>query len=101
MSPTLTFVFLDERPDSINDGTFSTDADNPLHLRDVPASYHGSAGGFSFADGHSEIHRWTSQWILQPIQSAPINDHYFTAGDPGLVDVYWLDQHAVGWGSFP
>jgi prepilin-type N-terminal cleavage/methylation domain-containing protein/prepilin-type processing-associated H-X9-DG protein len=101
VSPSLTFVFLDERADSINDGTFSTDADNPLHLRDVPASYHGNAGGFSFADGHSEIHRWTSQWILQPIQSAPINDHYFTAGDPGLVDVYWLDQHAVGSGSFP
>jgi prepilin-type N-terminal cleavage/methylation domain-containing protein/prepilin-type processing-associated H-X9-DG protein len=101
VSPTMTFVFLDERPDSINDGTFSTDVDNSLHLRDVPASYHGGAGGFSFADGHSEIRRWTSQWILQPIQPAPINDHYFRAGDPDLVDVYWLDQHAVGTGTFP
>jgi len=100
-NPSLTFVFLDERPDSINDGTFSTDADNPLHLRDVPASYHGGAAGFSFADGHSEIHRWTSQVILQPIQPAPINDYYFRAGDAGLVDVYWLDQHAVGLGTFP
>ena len=25
---------------------------------DLPASYHGNAGGLSFADGHSEIHRW-------------------------------------------
>ena len=97
----MTFVFLDEREDSINDGTFSTDVDNPLHLRDVPASYHGGAGGFSFADGHSEIHQWTCQWILQPIQSAPINDYYFRPGDPGLVDDYWLDKHAVGWGNFP
>jgi prepilin-type N-terminal cleavage/methylation domain-containing protein len=101
LSPTLTFVFLDEREDSINDGTFSTDVDNPLHLRDVPASYHGGAGGFSFADGHSEIHKWTAPWILQPIRSAAINDHYFLAGDPGVGDVYWLDLHAVGTGSFP
>jgi prepilin-type N-terminal cleavage/methylation domain-containing protein/prepilin-type processing-associated H-X9-DG protein len=104
-SPSLTFLFLDERQDSINDGTFSTDADNPLHLRDVPASYHGGAAGFSFADGHSEIHRWASHWILQPIQSAPINDYNFRASDPDFVatsrDVYWLDQHAVGLGSFP
>jgi prepilin-type processing-associated H-X9-DG protein len=99
--PTLTFVFLDEREDSINDGTFSTDADNPLHLRDVPASYHGGAGGLSFADGHSEIHKWTAPWILQPIQSAPINDHYFLSSDPGVGDVYWLDLHAIGTGTFP
>jgi len=101
MSPTLTFIFLDEREDSINDGTFSTDVDNPLHLRDVPASYHGGAGGLSFADGHSEIHKWTAAWILQPIQTTSINDHYFQASDAGVGDVYWLDLHAVGTGSFP
>jgi prepilin-type N-terminal cleavage/methylation domain-containing protein/prepilin-type processing-associated H-X9-DG protein len=101
LSPTMTFVFLDEREDSINDGTFSTDVDNSLHLRDAPASYHGGAGGFSFADGHSEIHKWTASWILQPIQSSQINDHYFSSGDPGLKDLYWLQLHAVGTGSFP
>src|ERR1035437_3270449 len=78
VSPTLTFVFLDEREDSINDGTFSTDVDNPIHLRDVPASYHGGAGGLSFADGHSEIHKWTAGWITQPIQATPIKGHDLT-----------------------
>ena len=101
VSPTLTFVFLDEREDSINDGTFSTDVDSSTHLRDVPASYHGGAAGFSFADGHSEIHKWTAGQILKPIQSTPINDYYFTAGDPGLKDLNWLQLHAVGTGSFP
>ena len=101
LSPTLTFVFLDEREDSINDGTFSTDVDLPNHLRDVPASYHGGAGGFSFADGHSEIHKWTSAEILKPIQSTGINDYYFSTGDPGLKDLYWLQLHAVGTGSHP
>ena len=100
-SPTMTFVFLDEREDSINDGTFSTDVDSPNHLRDAPASYHGGAGGFSFADGHSEIHKWTAAEILKPIQSMAINDYYFSTADSGLRDLYWLQLHAVGTGSFP
>jgi prepilin-type processing-associated H-X9-DG protein len=96
----LTFVFLDEREDSINDGTFFTKVDQSGFLTDVPANYHGGAGGFSFADGHSEIHKWTAGWITQPIQSTPINKHNLV-GDPGVGDAYWLDLHAVGTGSFP
>ena len=99
-STSLTFVVLDEREDSINDGTFFTAPDKPGYLPDVPASYHGGSGGLSFADGHSEIHKWTSPWILQPIQPAPINDHDLT-GTLGVVDAYWLDLHGVGTGSFP
>jgi prepilin-type processing-associated H-X9-DG protein len=100
LSPGLTFVFLDEREDSINDGTFFTAVDRPGFLTDVPASYHGGSGGLSFADGHSEIHKWTAGWITQPIQSSRINDRDLT-GTPGVGDVYWLDLHAVGTGTFP
>jgi prepilin-type processing-associated H-X9-DG protein len=59
--PVNTFVILDEQGDSINDGTFML---NPGYSpaaeswRDLPASYHNGAGSFSFADGHSEIHKW-------------------------------------------
>ncbi len=59
-----TILFLDEGP-SINDGFFATNMDTydpntPASLRwtDVPATYHNLAGSFSFADGHSEIHKW-------------------------------------------
>jgi prepilin-type N-terminal cleavage/methylation domain-containing protein/prepilin-type processing-associated H-X9-DG protein len=99
-APSLTFVILDERPDSINDGSFFTAADRPGYLQDVPASYHGNSAGFSFADGHSEIHSWISTYINQPIQSVPINEHSMV-DDPGVGDVYWLDRHAVGRGSLP
>jgi len=99
-SPSMTFVFLDEREDSINDGTFFTAVERPGFLPDIPASYHGGAGGLSFADGHAEIHKWTAAWIKQPIRSAPINDHDLT-GEAGVGDAYWLDLHAVGTGSFP
>ena len=62
--PVNTFVFLDEGP-SINDGFFATNMDtyDPNNMpgkrwTDVPATYHNKAGSFSFADGHSEIHKW-------------------------------------------
>jgi prepilin-type N-terminal cleavage/methylation domain-containing protein len=101
-SPSRTFLFLDERPDSINDGVFSTDeTPGNLNLRDVPAAYIGGAAGFSFADGHSVIHKWTAGWITQPIQGTPINDHYFSSGDPEVADLYWLQQHAIGAPGLP
>jgi prepilin-type N-terminal cleavage/methylation domain-containing protein/prepilin-type processing-associated H-X9-DG protein len=101
-APSQTFVILDERQDSINDGTFFTEPDalanGNAFLEDVPSNRHNHAGGFSFADGHSEIHKWFSAWINQPIQSAPINDHTMTEG---LQDLYWLDENAVGLSSLP
>jgi prepilin-type N-terminal cleavage/methylation domain-containing protein len=62
--PAGTWLLIDEREDSINDGFFVVDMlgypDNPgsIMLVDFPASYHNGAGGLNFADGHSEIHKW-------------------------------------------
>jgi prepilin-type N-terminal cleavage/methylation domain-containing protein/prepilin-type processing-associated H-X9-DG protein len=53
------FVFLGEHPDSIDDGCFVNKSEEP-RWHDLPASYHDGAGSFSFADGHSEMHRWKS-----------------------------------------
>ena len=38
MSPTMAWVFIDEHPDSINDGCFMN-TDTPAYL-DFPGSYH-------------------------------------------------------------
>jgi hypothetical protein len=101
-SPSRTFLFLDERPDSINDGVFSTDeTPGNLHLRDVPAAYIGGAAGFSFADGHSIIHKWNPGWITQPIQRTSINEHYYSSGDPEITDLVWIQQHAIGAPGLP
>jgi prepilin-type N-terminal cleavage/methylation domain-containing protein len=58
-----TYVFLDEQADSINDGKFMHDIYAPFdqYWRDLPASYHNKACCFSYADGHSEIHKWTER----------------------------------------
>jgi prepilin-type N-terminal cleavage/methylation domain-containing protein/prepilin-type processing-associated H-X9-DG protein len=61
-NPSGIFVFLDEHPDSINDGWFvfctAADPSERTAWSDLPASYHNGAGGLSFADGHSEIAKW-------------------------------------------
>ena len=69
--PANTFVFLDEQADSINDGIFSFDPGFPVgqeYWRDLPASYHNRCGSFSFADGHSEIHKWMDSRTVKPIK---------------------------------
>jgi len=43
---------------------------------DLPASYHNGAGGFSFADGHSEIKKWrassTKRGVVKNTADFPI-----------------------------
>jgi len=55
--PSQIFVFIEEHPDSINDGYFLNHV-HTLQWTDLPASYHNGAVNLSFADGHLETHRW-------------------------------------------
>lgn len=95
--PTSTFVFLDEREDSINDGFFVVDMDgypsSPVQLVDSPASYHGGSGGLSFADGHSELRKWKSQFVLQsPLRG---ESRPYPTPDRGNPDVAWMQERAT------
>ena len=57
-SPSLMWVFIDEHPDSINDGAFDVEMPEGASTVwvDVPASYHGNGCNFGFVDGHAEGH---------------------------------------------
>jgi len=69
-SPTDVFVAIDEHPDSISDANWMLKPGKlpPLYeWQDLPASYHNGAAGMSFADGHSEIHKWEDADTKQPI----------------------------------
>jgi len=62
--PAQIFTFIDEHPDSINDASFMFDpgyARGQEKWRDLPSSTHCGAGDLSYADGHSEIHKWRNQ----------------------------------------
>jgi len=67
LKPAKNWLFLDEHPDSINDGFF---INNPTATawQDIPASYHNGACGFSFADAHAEIKKWKSRTSRFPVR---------------------------------
>jgi prepilin-type N-terminal cleavage/methylation domain-containing protein/prepilin-type processing-associated H-X9-DG protein len=98
--PSKIFVFIDEREDAINWGNFYTDMTgyqptSPAQymLADLPASYHGNAGGLSFADGHSEIHRWRDARTMPPLKEGGLTFNGSTEiSVPRDVDVAWLQD---------
>jgi prepilin-type N-terminal cleavage/methylation domain-containing protein len=93
------FVFLDEHANSINDGYFDT-GQAPQGVAsgwgDSPASYHNGACGFSFSDGHSEIHRWFVRSTVVPVETGVVNWlNVPTPGNPpNYTDRYWICGHS-------
>jgi prepilin-type N-terminal cleavage/methylation domain-containing protein/prepilin-type processing-associated H-X9-DG protein len=88
--PSNYWVTIDEHPDSINDGYFlNNPGANPNNWGDYPATYHNGAGGLSFADGHSEIHKWKQ---LQPVKYMWAPDA-FNIG--GRMDWQWLIERTA------
>jgi prepilin-type N-terminal cleavage/methylation domain-containing protein/prepilin-type processing-associated H-X9-DG protein len=95
--PSMTWVIVDEDPDTINDAMCYEDAKlsaNEGSFGDIPASYHNQACGFSFADGHSEIHKWFNDgnWILP---CTYIEGPYDRSVGPR--DYTWLAQRTPGY----
>jgi prepilin-type N-terminal cleavage/methylation domain-containing protein/prepilin-type processing-associated H-X9-DG protein len=59
--PSDTWVFIDENPRSINDGSMAISAaasTGATYLIDKPTGLHGGAGALAFADGHATVHKW-------------------------------------------
>jgi len=63
-APSELWMFVDENPDSINDGAFFN-AQQDRRWIDMPANYHNGACGFSMVDGHSEIKKWKTTVNLE------------------------------------
>lgn len=88
-----TWVFIDEREDSINDGFWVTQMagyPDPAtnQMVDYPASYHNGAAGISFADGHAEIRRWVDPRTVPALErngTIPLN-----IPSPNNKDVTWV-----------
>ena len=97
--PTRTFVFLDMREDSIDVGNFAPDMtgwpDRPAAIGffDLPGYYHGRAGGFSFADGHSEIKRWLDGRTTPRLKKGALVADIFRS--PYNKDVIWLQERST------
>ncbi len=97
--PVNTWLLLDMRQDSIDIGNFATDmkgwpdlpAANAFY--DLPGMYHHRACGFSFADGHSEIHKWLDARTMPALlPDREIIDNYVS---PYNKDITWLQEHST------
>ena len=93
-----TWVFIDEREDSINDGFWVTQMPgypdpSTTKITDYPASYHNGAAGISFADGHAEIKRWTDPRTVPTLEkngNIPLN-----VPSPNNKDVLWIQDRTT------
>ena len=63
----MTWVTVDEHPDSNNDAFFIVSID-ASQWGDLPGSLHSGGCGFSFADGHAEVHQWKSRTSIYPVR---------------------------------
>lgn len=109
VDPVKTWVLVDEHPDSVNDPAFAVQMVRPDaktgQIIDVPASYHNGACGFSFADGHSEIHKWAGSRIKVPVRNGnPILPLPLGPAGDSLKDAIWMSANttvSVKEGTYP
>ena len=96
--PNHTMVFVDENPDSLNDGGFAlqmAERNAPQgFIVDFPSALHDGGGTFSFSDGHVELHHWVGQTIKAPVRYNGQLSLNVPARD-SLVDVQWLSENTT------
>jgi prepilin-type N-terminal cleavage/methylation domain-containing protein/prepilin-type processing-associated H-X9-DG protein len=82
--PSMTMVFIEEADSrGYNNGTWAFDTDPPGWV-DTFAVFHGENSSFSFADGHSESHKWLEASTIKAARDSAngINSFYWSAGNP-------------------
>ena len=105
-TPSNLYVTLDEHPDNINDGYFKNSANPDMSSAvdwpggkwgDIPGSTHDGACGFSFADGHAEVHKWKSRACsvypvstVNPVVAQPFSKDPTAAAQ----DVQWIAERS-------
>jgi prepilin-type processing-associated H-X9-DG protein len=90
--PRNTFVFIEEHPDSINDGAFippRRTGSGTYDVIDLPANYHEGGATMTFADGHVELKKWAT-----PLRSTPVRYQFpFLAPSAYTADLAFLYFH--------
>jgi len=86
--PSDAFLFLDQHPDSIDDGSFYFNPTSSSFI-ELPGTNHGPASGISFADGHAEMHKM--QMGVIPVTAA--GNYVANAKYSNAADQAWFTQH--------
>jgi prepilin-type N-terminal cleavage/methylation domain-containing protein/prepilin-type processing-associated H-X9-DG protein len=96
--PSRIFVFLDEHPDSINDGYFLDKPDVDQWLK-LPASYHNGAANLTFVDGHAETHKWLFSSTKPPSKPDAAHLPITNIPDAEIGDFYWLTARMTSYNA--
>ena len=80
-SPAANFTFVDEQESSIDDGILAIEVPDVrfCRWRNEMSSRHGASAVLGFADGHSEIYKWTQAYLF--------NGSQFRSGVPNNISV--------------
>jgi len=86
--PAQIFVFIEEHPNSIDDGYFINNPDQ-FTWTNLPAAHHNGAANLSFVDGHVELHKWLESSTKLPVRAGVA---YLPIGVPAASrrDFGWL-----------
>jgi prepilin-type N-terminal cleavage/methylation domain-containing protein len=87
------WVFIDENPTGINDGSFVCDPTRGNWI-DAPAIYHNNCSGMSFADGHAEIHRWHDSVLFNLVIVQGPSGTTITPQQNPPSDLDWLESES-------
>lgn len=102
--PASIFVFLDEHPESINDGAFvnhepttsaggfSLGSSIPNWI-DWPGAYHNNSAAFVFADGHASLQRWRGTRAIRSATLSQTSSAPAPVSAADLADFQWVQQH--------
>ncbi len=87
--PALFFTFIEEHPDTINDGYFMNKWDE-IKWGNLPASWHGDSANLAWADGHADRRRWSPDTVRPGVQGGAGGGYA-----PRLpADFLWLRERA-------
>ena len=98
--PTRTWLFLDVREDANYAAAFTPvmrgypDPSLTAFFQDYPAAYHNRAGGFSFADGHTEIKRWLDDRTVPPLKKGGYQSLDLVKS-PLNKDLIWMQERTT------
>ena len=98
-SPANLWVFIDENPDSVNDGAFAVVMDRQKWgacWQDGPTTLHGGSASFSFADGHALVRNWKDPQTLA-MRVTYREEFPYSLHQPYNLDVQWLQDRTTAW----
>jgi len=92
-TPVNLWVLADEHPDSVNDGALavamSGNSPTTTKWQDGFSTLHGGGCGFTFADGHAEIHKWKDTRTIA-LKATYTTTFPFGLTQTGNRDIMWV-----------